>query len=113
MLLKGGGAAPHPRVLPTVAALPWEDRTTISRTGVQNSAHTGEGCGCPRGCPFTPIPARPAPFAGWRPMATPYCCSGLCSPSLQLPVPAPHVPSPAGTVKDLPTDRFNPFLSKE
>lgn len=60
MLLKGGGAAPHPQVLPTVAALPWEGRATSSRTGGQSSAHTGEGWGCTGAIPSSPsLPDQP------------------------------------------------------
>lgn len=83
----GGGAAPC-QVLPTVAALPQEGRASnSSRTGVQSSAHTGEGL-----LPH-PHPCHTSPFWGAEADGHPLLLSGLCSPSsLQLPVPAPHIP---------------------
>lgn len=87
---EGRGSCPHARVLPALAALPWEGRATSSRTGVQSSAHTSEGWSCTRavlsspslpGQPFCGVEADGHPLLLLR---TPPACSSLFLPLTKI-----------------------------
>lgn len=70
MLLKGLRAAPPSTGAANRVALPWAGRATAgpAAAGLECRAlpihpRAGEGWGCPKVCPLTPLPSRPAPLA--------------------------------------------------